>query len=294
MRDAILTGLFALVTLGVATAGDRVFSLISGLEPGQAFIAALSWIGIVLGFHKYIATRDTDRESTTNDHSADTDENDGNDEEEETDSADTADRQPDVEPQSQARSFSDTTDTDTDPMEVDVEPAETGSQSSLRRSNDTIISDAERQLNGRLTFYDDGTIDTQGHDLTLYKEMLLYVVGKRLAYEDGAVDTPVVTVDELRDRFKYNTIETLLFLDEAQNWLVPANDHITTVADIDYTDLDTAAVTVKTRTVDDAAEWVLDPTMPDDFGLLANTGTAVMALHYAREHYESGKDYEER
>lgn len=183
---------------------------------------------------------------------------------------------PDIEPESEA----------------DTESANPGNQSSLRRSNDTILTHAEQMLNDHLTIYDDGTIEREGQEFSLYKEMLLYVVGKRLAYEDAAVDTPAVTVDELRSQLDCNAIEILLFFDEAQNWLTLANDQTTAVADLDYTDLDAAAVTVKTRTVDDAIEWILDPTIPDDIEMVANVGNAAMALHNAREHYEAGKDYE--
>lgn len=187
---------------------------------------------------------------------------------------------PDVEPQSQAYSFSDTDDT--------REPL---NRTGLRRSNDDILEESGAELRNQIEIYDDGTIDLDNYDdLDLYRQLMLYVVAKRMAYEDRFIDTPNVTVTDINDRpeFDYNKIELLLFLREAQNWLIPPTDQDPPVSTIDYADLDDAAFTVKTRSLSKIADWIFEVPLPNTppSHISSQLSNAAMMLDEARSEYD--------
>lgn len=195
---------------------------------------------------------------------------------------------PDVEPQSQAYSFSDTADTD--------DTREPLNRTGLRRSNDEILEEAGNKLRDQIGIYDDGTIELDGDHLDLYRKLMLYVVAKRMAYEDRFIDTPEVTINDINDRpdLTYNKIELLLFLREARDWLVLPNDQDPAVSTIDYADLDDAAFTVKTRSLSKITDWILEDPLPTTtpFAISYRLSNAAMALSEARNQYDKTREDE--
>ena len=172
---------------------------------------------------------------------------------------------PDVEPQSRAYSPGhnpETTDSDSDTADANSHSnsersdTNTGRQSSLRRSNEDILEETETKLGDHITLYDDSTMDLHADDLDLYSHMMLYVVAKRLAYEDDLIDEPAVTVTDIRDEFGFNKIEIMLFLRKARSWLISATEQAPVVGTIDYQELNEVAVTVNTRSLSEIADWI--------------------------------------
>lgn len=190
---------------------------------------------------------------------------------------------PAVEPQSQADPLSDTDDTD--------DTHEPLNRTGLRRSNDDILEEAGTKLRDQIDIHDDGMIDLDNYDdLDLYRRLMLYVVAKRMVYDDRFIDAPEVTVDDINDRpeFDYNKIELLLFLNEARKWLVAPTEAAPALRTIDYTTLDDAVFTVRTRSLAKIADWILDEPLPDmrPSNLSSRLSSTAMMLKDARSQYD--------
>lgn len=138
---------------------------------------------------------------------------------------------------------------------------------------------------------DDGTIKLNGDDLDLYRKLMLYVVAKRMAYEDRFIDAPEVTIEDINDRsgFEYNKIEIMLFLREARNWLVPADDQAPSVSSTDYADLDDIAFTVNTRSLSDIVDWILEDVQPHPPDVSYGLNNAGVALSVAENQYDKAQ-----
>lgn len=275
------TILFASVLLLIAIAVSAILSITFGIGVGQTFGPVVAWLGVVYTYHRWNAGN-TDTENSEND----------------TNSADSPG--PDVEPQSRAYSPGhdpETTDSDSDTdgdshSNSERSDTDTGRQSSLRRSNEDILEETETKLGDHITFYDDSTIDLHADDLDLYNQMMLYVVAKRLAYEDDLIDEPAVTVTDIRDEFDYNKIEIMLFLRKARSWLVSATEQAPVVGTIDYQELDEVAVTVNTRSLSEIADWILEDDQPHPHDVAYGIGNAGTALSVADNQYEKAKEEE--
>lgn len=186
--------LFAAVTFPLMIGISQLLADLIGAGPEQTLVPAALWITAVAGWIKHVWNQtDTER----------SDPEDGDDNETDDTSADTtADSPgPDVEPQSRSYSLGhdpETTDSDSDTDDDSHSNSErsdtdTGRQSSLRRSNTDILDETETRLDDHITFYENGTIRLDNYDdLNMYSRMMLYVIAKRLAYEDQCVDTPQV------------------------------------------------------------------------------------------------------
>lgn len=108
------------------------------------------------------------------------------------------------------------------PEQNDDDNTESSYQSSLLRSNTEILQEVEEKVADRTQFHEDGDISLGADDLNLYSQFMLYVIGKRFAYETNQVDTPTVTIVELQDEFpSTNKVEQMLFVDVARNRLTP-------------------------------------------------------------------------
>lgn len=273
---------FATMTLVLATIIGVFLSVTFGIGIVQALIPAVSWLGLVYAYHRTNADGNDTGSTTVEDH------NDHSATESEGRTNDTGSSGSDVEPQSQAYSFSDTADTD--------ESHEPLNRTGLRRSNDDILKESGDKLRNQIQIYDDGTIRLNNDDLDLYRKLMLYVVAKRMAYEDQFISTPEVTLNEINGRpdLKYNKIEILLFLREARNWLVLPDEPDQSVSTIDYADLDNVAFTVKTRSLSDIADWILDNPLPatTPFDISTRLSSAAMALSEARNQYDKVREDE--
>lgn len=136
-----LTIRFATVTFVLGIAGIYFLSTYFGFGPNQAFMAIISWLGLVLGYHKYRGDQD-ESETADDDHLEDAAEAENADTDEDTDS-----QQRDVDYQTQPAPLGGTSDDNT----TDSTPDTTTSsrqltQSSLLRSNDEIIDEVEDKL----------------------------------------------------------------------------------------------------------------------------------------------------
>lgn len=251
------------------------------------------YITLVLGYHKY----------QENKNSADT----ANDDRPETTSGDdeTADPHSDVGYQTKPAPLGGTSDdtppdaeqtTDDEPSDPDQDrsgPAGRLDESSLLRSKDKIIEEAEEKLNGTITIHDDGTFEITADDLHLYSEMMLHVIGQRLAYEYQAADTPEMTVEELRTEIgdkstDHNNIEVLLFLEAAGSYLSP----VYRASDIDYRELDELTFAATVKQLSEAVDWALE----DDWGypnLHTDLQLAASALDDARSQYQDVAEKED-
>lgn len=264
------TILFAAVTLIVAIIVSILLSITFGIGIGQILGPVITWIVLVYGYHKRREDRDGPESATGEDTGKDT-----------TD-------QRDIEYQLQAYSLDNDSNTDSaDSTDNTCEPL---NRSGLRYSNGKILEETGNKLDGYVTLKDDGTIELDGDDLDLYRRLMLYIVAKRIAYEDNFVETPEVTLDDIngcRD-LNYNKIEILLFLREVRNWLVPLDDQDLSVSTIDYADLNDAAFTVKTRSLSDIADWILEDPLPatTPFDISSQLSNAGAALSEARNHYD--------
>ncbi len=197
-----------------------------------------------------------------------------------TDAATTDSPGPDVEPQSQAYSFNDAD-----------EPREPRNRTGLRRSNDEILEEAGTKLRNLIEIYDDGTIKLTAYDdLNLYSQFMLYVIAKRLAYEDQIADTPDVTGDELLNRFGYTKVDLMLFLDEAGARLTPIYSMGYRTGNIDYATIEDIEIRVEVRDLADITDWTVDEQQTSQWRMQTKIGHAMTALGEARDAYDNADD----
>lgn len=249
-----LTILFAVIFLLIAIAVSTLLSTTFGTGLGQTFGPVIAWLGIVYTYHRW-NTKNTDTEN-------------GEDDANSTDSPG-----PDVEPQSQSYSLrhnpetadanpnTDTGGADGSHATPDSERSDTdtGRQSSLRRSNTDILNETETRLDDHITFYDNGIIELKNdNDLNMYSQMMLYVIAKRLAYQDQCVDAPTVTGADLRDRFNYTKVDFMLFLHESRDLLTPDYRIGGRDNDIPYSEIDEIEVAVDIQPLSTITDWTMN------------------------------------
>lgn len=124
------------------------------------------------------------------------------------------------------------------------------------------------------------------HPVHLYSEMILHVIGQRLAYEYQTADTPEMTVEELGTAIgdkptDHNKIEVLLFLEAAHGYLSPLHR----ASDIDYRELDELTFAATVKTLSEAVDWTLDDNR-EPVGLSTRLSLAASGLDNAQNQYE--------
>lgn len=155
-------------------------------------------------------------------------------------------------------------------------------QSSLLRSNEQIIEETEESLGDRVVFHEDGDIKVAADDLNLYSEMMLYVIGKWIAYHHGLVNTATITVEEIGKDRGYTRLEGLLFLNIAGSHLKPSHR----ATQIDYAELNTVAVEVNPKKLPASAEWAIGEEFRQHHELVYTANSAKTFLASAKNDYE--------
>lgn len=135
-------------------------------------------------------------------------------------------------------------------------------------------------------FFDNGTIELNNDDdLNMYSRMMLYVIAKRLAYEDQRVDTPQVIGAELRDQFNYTKVDLMLFLHEADGLLtsdyrIGGRDN-----DIPYSEIDELKIAVDIQPLSKITDWTVNEQQTVDPLLYSYITDAIDYLTEARSRY---------
>lgn len=121
---------------------------------------------------------------------------------------------------------------------------------------------------------------------------MIFLIAKRLAYEDQVADNPGLTGKELRTRFGYTKVDLMLFLDEAPR--VKPSYRIGLgrfrKRGISYGSLDETKFTVETQNLDDITEWTLEEQQFSEHYQSADFNFALAALQEAMEFYEEAEE----
>lgn len=175
-------------------------------------------------------------------------------------------------------------------------------KSGLMTADGEILSKLGSIISNHVQTYQREETEIDYADLNLYSRMMLYMVVKRLDFEESRIQECKVAPKELEDEFDICKIEVILFIDAAEEFIdisdayqydgTPYHTDRWLWNELSYENFDERKFTLKLKNITDAAEWAINEQQSTPRAMKSKINEAEKYVSWALSDYEEGREHE--